>query len=119
MKNNEGTKLVAEQYTETEWASTGGRIKNACQKAGFKLCDIARLLALENRQIYRIVKGELPCKTEYLYEISQALGVSTDYLLFGIKKSNEVSEIEQLCMGKSSEQLIVAYNILKAFFGEI
>ncbi len=117
MKQNTEYELYAEQFAEEQWRATGTRIKEACVGAGYKLSDMARLLGVEVRQIYRITNGELPCKSEYLYELCQVLGVSADYLLFG-KVESQGDLITDLCRDRSEEQLETAYNILKAFFGE-
>ena len=116
MKKDTEYGLYAEQFAEEQWKEMGERIKAACNDAGYKLSDLARLLGVEVRQIYRITKGELPCKSEYIYEFSQVLGVSTDYLFFG-KEDAAHSRISDLCKNRTEEQLVTAYNILLAYFG--
>ena len=96
MKKDTEYGLYAEQFAEEQWKEMGERIKAACNDAGYKLSDLARLLGVEVRQVYRITKGELPCKSEYIYEFSQVLGVSTDYLFFG-KEDVAHSRISDLC----------------------
>lgn len=107
------------QFTEEEWKKMAQRIREARKKVGMKQVDLARWLAVGRNQMYRIENGQLPCKTEYLFEISQYLGVSLDYLYFGENEceSTELDEIIELCKGKEIKELRKAINILKAFWG--
>ena len=119
MKNAIYYEMQAEQFSEKEWKEMGDRIKESCKAAGYKHTDLAGFLGIERQHMYRILKGMLPCKSEYIYEIAQILGVSTDYLFFGDKKSNTTFEITRLLDGRTPEQMETAKNILKAYFGEL
>ena len=105
MKKNKECELYAKPFDEEEWRAMGLRISNACTEAGYNLSDLGRLLTVGRRQIYRIVSGELPCKSEYIYEFSQALGVSTDYLFFGDEEP-ECAKISALCKGRTKKELV-------------
>ena len=61
------------QFTEEERKAMGTRIREAREEAGMKQIDLATLLAIGKNQMYRIESGLTPCKTEYLFEISQIL----------------------------------------------
>ena len=61
----------------------GKRIKDKRKEKGFKAIDFADIIGIGKDQISRIENGKLPCKTEYLYIMSQVLEVSVDYLMFG------------------------------------
>ena len=117
MEKNVVREMYARQFIEKEWEAMGQRIKQARLNAGIKQVDLGRFLGIEKNQIYRIEKGVTPCKTEYLYEISQILGVSLDYLYFGKNEHSEVREVLELCKGKSLKELQKAADILRAFFG--
>ena len=119
MKDAAYYEMHADQFTETEWKAMGSRIKECCKDAGYKNTDLARFLGIERQHMYRIMKGMLPCKSEYIYEIAQILGVSTDYLFFGDRRNKATFEIASLLEGRTPEQMETAKNILKAYFGEI
>ena len=111
------------QLTDVELEAMGRRIREAREKKGIKQIELALQLAIGKNQMYRIESGQVPCKTEYLYEIAQVLDVSLDYLFFGNKDNETVSEsdktvqeIVSLCTGKDSETVHKALNILRAFF---
>lgn len=90
MKKEAMAQKNVKQFTEEEWEAMGTRIREAREEAGMKQIDLATLLAIGKNQMYRIENGQTPCKTEYLFELSQILGVSLDYLYFG---KNECSEV--------------------------
>ena len=117
MEKTKYQEMYAEQFTETEWKAMGGRIKDACKEKGYKLADLARFLGIETQQMYRISRGMNPCKSEYIYEISQLLDISTDELFFGMEKNDELQDIMMLCRNRSKEELRTACNILKALWG--
>ena len=104
------------QFTEEERKAMGTRIREAREEAGMKQIDLATFLAIGKNQMYRIESGLTPCKTEYLFEISQILGISLDYLYFGENECSEVGEIVEMCRGKGLKELHKAKNILRAFF---
>lgn len=51
-----------------------------------------------------------------IFEISQILGVSLDYLYFGENECSEVGEIVEMCRGKGVKEIRKAVLILKAYF---
>ncbi|RKI23493.1 XRE family transcriptional regulator [bacterium 1xD8-6] len=102
--------------TEGEWRAMGTRIREAREKLGMKQIDLATFLAIGKNQMYRIESGLTPCKTEYIFEISQILGVSLDYLYFGENECSEVGEIVEMCRGKGVKEIRKAVLILKAYF---
>ena len=105
------------QFTEEECRAMGTRIREAREESGMKQVDLARFLAVGKNQMYRIESGLTSCKTEYLFEISQILGVSPDYLYFGENECSEVGEIVEMCRGKRLKEIRKASDILRAFFG--
>lgn len=116
MKKDVVAQKDVRQFTEEEWRAMGTRIREAREKLGMKQIDLATFLAIGKNQMYRIESGLTPCKTEYLFEISQILGVSLDYLYFGENECSEVGEIVEMCRGKGLKELHKAKNILRAFF---
>ncbi len=104
------------QFTEEERKAMGTRIREAREEAGMKQIDLATLLAIGKNQMYRIESGLTPCKTEYLFEISQILGISLDYLYFGENVCSEVGEIVEMCRGKGLKEIRKASDILRVCF---
>ena len=104
------------QFTEEECKAMGIRIREAREEVGMKQIDLATFLAIGKNQMYRIESALTPCKTEYLFEISQILGVSLDYLYFGKNECSEVGEIVEMCRGKGLKEIRKASDILRAFF---
>ena len=117
MKKEAVAKKDVRQFTEEECRSMGARIREAREEAGMKQIELAEFLAIGKNQMYRIENGQTPCKTEYLFEISQLLGVSLDYLYFGEAVSNEMREMMEMCQGRGIREIRKAVDILRAFFG--
>ena len=116
---------------DKELEAMGSRIREAREKKGIKQIELALQLAICKNQMYRIENGKVPCKTEYLYEISQVLDVSLDYLFFGKREDEETSayveaddtdnekavqEIVALCKEKDIASVHKALDILRVFF---
>lgn len=116
MKKDVVAQKDVRQFTEEEWRAMGTRIREAREKLGMKQIDLATFLAIGKNQMYRIENGQTPCKTEYLFEISQILGISLDYLYFGENECSEVGEIVEMCRGKGIKEIRKAVLILKAYF---
>ncbi len=57
------------------------------------------------RQLQRIESGETSCSVDKLMELAQILGVSTDYLLFGVEHSN-MHHFDEIFVGKTEEQVM-------------
>ena len=116
MKKDVVAQKDVRQFTEEEWKAMGTRIREVREKLGMKQIDLATFLAIGKNQMYRIESGLTPCKTEYIFEISQILGVSLDYLYFGENECSEVGEIVEMCRGKGLKEIRKASDILRAFF---
>lgn len=116
MKKEAVAQKNVRQFTEEEWKAMGTRIRELREESGMKQIDLAAFLAIGKNQMYRIENGLTPCKTEYLFEISQVLGVSLDYLYFGENECSEVGEIMEMCRGKGLKEIRKATLILKAYF---
>ncbi len=69
--------------SEEKIKEMGRRIKNKRKEKGYKAIDFADIIGVGKDQLSRIENGKLPCKTEYLFIMSQVLDVSVDYLMFG------------------------------------
>lgn len=104
-------------FEEAEQVAMGIRICDAREEAGMTQQNLADMLGFENKnQVSRIERGVTPCKTKYLYEISQMFGLSLDYLFFGDEQKNNLREIMDLCKNKNEAELKKAAEILKVLF---
>lgn len=93
------------------------RIKESRKKSLISLQEMADYIGIGYEQYRRIEAGNVLIKTEYLIPLASRLGVSTDYLLFGITQ-NEINhrELASLINGLSPEEIIKAKNVLMAVF---
>lgn len=71
----------------------GLRIKKRAKELGYTVQSLADEMNLEYATVSRIYRG-LSVKIEYIYELSEILGVSTDYLLKG--KDNSMANENNL-----------------------
>ena len=69
----------------------GLRIKKRAKELGYTVDSLAEKMNIEYATVSRIYRG-LSVKIEYIYELSEILGVSTDYLLKG-NESDKTREI--------------------------
>ena len=59
----------------------GNRIREYRDKLGISQAKLAELVNMDSVSIYRIEKGEVTTSGYAVKKISDALGISTDYLL--------------------------------------
>lgn len=92
--------------------AVGMRIKQTRQGRGLTQCGLAQQLDYSNeRQLQRIESGMTSCSVDKLMEIAQILEVSTDYLLFGIRREGE--GVRKYFQGKTEKQAEYLYLLLK------
>lgn len=77
----------------------GLRIKKRAKELGYTGDSLAEKMNIEYATVSRIYRG-LSVKIEYIYELSEILGVSTDYLLKGNEsdKTKEISSSREAYM---------------------
>ena len=80
-------------FTDEVMRDMGKRIQIARKKKGYKAIDFADIIGIGKDQLSRIENGKVPCKTEYLFVISQVLGLSVDYIMYGSGRA-EVNLLE-------------------------
>lgn len=107
--------MCADAYDYEERKETGKRIKQACKDAGFKLSDMALSLNIAPKSFYKIISGEIECKTKYLYEIAQLTEVGVDYLLFGDTRIQGFEDIIAICQEISMKDMERVKKVLMAF----
>lgn len=94
----------------------GQRIQEARLQKGIKAIDLALALGIGKDQYSRIENGRAICSTDKLYQISQYLEISIDYLLFGDKTSDMLLQINSILTAKSEKEVDRARRVLEAMF---
>lgn len=97
--------------------SMGTRIQEKRIEKGIKAIDFAELMGISKDQLSRIENGRTVCRTEHLYVISQLLGVSVDYLLFGNELDRIRKEIYTLTEDMNQEDVQKAMQVIKIIKG--
>lgn len=89
-------------FTESVMKTIGERIKTARKTKGYKAIDFADIIGIGKDQLSRIENGKVPCKTEYLFVISQLLDISVDYLMFGNVLGSDIEELVKIVGNKEN-----------------
>ena len=89
-------------FTESVMKTIGERIKTARKTKGYKAIDFADTIGIGKDQLSRIENGKVPCKTEYLFVISQLLDISVDYLMFGNVLGSDIEELVKIVGNKEN-----------------
>ena len=98
----------------------GDRVQKIREIRGMKQIDLAIQLGYASeRQIHRIESGDSSCSIDKLFELSQILDISTDYLLYG--KVNESHqninrELNNYLLSISPQKQSFALPVLKSIF---
>jgi transcriptional regulator with XRE-family HTH domain len=75
----------------------GERVRKIREIRGMKQIDLAIQLGYTSeRQIQRIESGDSSCSIDKLFELSQILDISTDYLLYGKVKESQQNINQEL-----------------------
>lgn len=69
--------------------SMGQRIQDARSEKSISQSNLAKILGISKDQMSNIEKGRSACKTDYIYQLVQILSVSSDYLFFGGKMTQD------------------------------
>ena len=91
----------------------GGRIKVYRKNIGISQEKLAEMIFVSPHYIYEIERGMKAMSLETLINMSAALNLSTDYILFGDQVNNSISLSEQL-NNLNDEQRVRAENAFKA-----
>ena len=76
--------------------SIGSRIKAERKKLGLSQEKLAEQINVTPHYIYEIERGSKAMSMETLINLCTVMGLSADYLLFGIQKQNSGSVYEKL-----------------------
>lgn len=96
-----------------ELIEIGGRIKAKRKSVGLSQEKLAEIIFVSPHYIYEIERGTKSMSLETLMNLSKALKLSTDYILFGNQDVTAVSLSEQLNQ-LDEEQRIRAENAFRA-----
>lgn len=99
--------------------SVSQRIQEKRIEKKIKAIDMANALEISKDQYSRIENGRSICSTEKLFQISQYLNVSSDYLLYGKEQKDLLSQINLILSELNEKELLRAKNVLQAMFCEI
>jgi ribosome-binding protein aMBF1 (putative translation factor) len=94
---------IMEYDEKTQW-EIGKRIQETRIAKGFAGVDVAACLGIGKNQLSRIENGKANCTVPQLFILSQLLGCSVDFLLFGTP-----------CQRYSREQVNSIKSLLEAF----
>ncbi len=103
-------------YDDSQMLLVGQRIQDARKAKGIAAIDLAGYIGVGKDQISRIENGKVPCKLEYIFVLTQYLGVSADFLLYGDKKKDEKDEIANILSRLNVIDLRKAKKVLEAVF---
>lgn len=90
----------------------GSRIKAERKKIGLSQESLAEIIGVTPHYIYEIERGLKAMSLETLVNLSSAMNLSADFILFGEKTQTDESLFEQL-EGLAAEQRERAENIFK------
>lgn len=98
----------------------GERVQKIREIRGMKQIDLAIQLGYTSeRQIQRIESGDSYCSIDKLFELSQILDISTDYLLYGkVKESHQNinQELNNYLLSLSPQEQSFALPVLRSIF---
>ncbi len=103
-------------YNQKVQEAMGKRIRKIREFRGLKASQVAFALDYETTSpISKIENGTLKLNIERFFELSQILGVSTDYLLFGDDFAKGYEDIIE----KMEDLDIMELEIINDFFGAV
>jgi len=79
---------MMEYFDVDKMKEMGQRIKDIRKKRSLKQSELAEELGISTDQMSNIENGKSACKPDYIFQLVQILGVSSDYLFFGKEEVN-------------------------------
>jgi transcriptional regulator with XRE-family HTH domain len=99
--------------------SIGERIKQARAKCGYTQLQLSEKVFISESYIALIELGNRNPSMDVLVKISEVLGVTLDYLVFGLNEFNSTSlykEWENITQDRTPEEIKSSYVVLREFF---
>ena len=108
--------MLKDSVKEMDCFAIGQRIQEVRIEKGIKAVDMAVALEMSKDQYSRIENGRSVCSTQKLYQISQYLDVSADYLLFGNRQEGLVEQIYNFLAKKDKSELETIKRVVEAIY---
>ena len=79
-----------------DWTGFGKRVKTSRKQIGMTVETLAECVDRTENYINRLEKGEKSCSVHTIHQLSKALKVSTDFLLYGKVQKDEDYKAEEI-----------------------
>ena len=99
-----------------DWHTIGSRIRAQREYLGFTREQLAEKLDVTPKFCSDIELGVKGMSVSTLCKLSQILGLSTDYILFGESSKADSSQIEKMLAQCTAAEYTHAEKLLKVFF---
>ncbi len=93
----------------------GERIKKSRLQAGLTQVQLAEMIGMSHKHLSNVERGLYEIRTDGIRRISEALGVSTDYLLFDDRKHGRLEEAMIKAHFLPEEAQAEAADVIEAF----
>lgn len=97
----------------------GRNIKKAREKAGYTQEQLSEIIGIGPKSLSAVERGTVGVSIETLRKLCEALSVSSDTLLFGGERQNDIKGLAARLERLTPKQYEIArdtlYNVLKAF----
>lgn len=94
----------------------GNRIKKARETAGLTQDRFAELIGMGTKNVSAIERGAVGASLSSIQRICQVLSISSDDLLFGQKKENDVQALASRLRRLPPKQFVIARDIFNKLF---
>lgn len=111
--------LMQCEVTALDTKQMGERIKQARIKCGYTQLQLSENIFVSESYIALIELGNRNPSMDVLVKISEVLGVTLDYLVFGKNKYSSDSlykEWESITQNRTPQEIKSAYTLLREFF---
>jgi len=99
-----------------DWKTIGARIREQREYMGLTREQLAEKIEVTPKFCSDIELGVKGMSVPTLCRLSQILGLSTDYILFGALEKNSTNQIERMLSQCSTTEYSHAEKLLKVFF---
>lgn len=97
----------------------GQRIRRSREALGYSRETLSDKAELSNSFLSAIELGTGSCTAEYLQRLCRALGVSADYILFGIERQGDLTLIHAMLSGLDPQYLPLVEQLLSVYVQSI
>ena len=91
----------------------GGRIRELREKAGLSRERFSEMANISAKFLYEIEAGRKGMSAQTLFNIANALNVSSDYILTGIGREEDLTYITNMLVGMTKAQLDSVFYVVK------